>query len=150
MIYRSHYGAFLQPFQFELQQKRITGHPASVNAQGHELLLRIVLSAHQRVFSHKWLASCDISFFRVVDGETRAQTIDRVRQSKKVYFEQWLEGLDEPSLVSALFMKYMASYLRCVNGVRKGNSWLMEIESLHWLGVHKLSGKHFCSNKTCH
>ncbi len=47
VIYCSHCGMFLQAFQFELQQKYITGHLASNNAQGHKLLLRIVLSAHQ-------------------------------------------------------------------------------------------------------
>ena len=26
----------------------------------------------------------------------------------------------------------------------------MEIESLHWIGAHELSGKHFYSNETCH
>ena len=49
--------------------------------------------------------------------------------------------MEKPTIVVALFMKYMEAYCRCVDGAKNGNTWLMKIEGCHWLGVYKVAGK---------
>ena len=47
-------------------------------------------------------------------------------------------------------MKYMTSYRRCINGVKNGNTWLMEIECVLWLRDFKIAGKTNYVNETLH
>ena len=57
------------------------------------------------------------------------------------YCEQLESSDDEPSRVCAIFMKEVESYFRCVNGVKKGDFWLIEKENSDWLGAYQFSGK---------
>ena len=54
--------------------------------------------------------------------------IMRIVSLYKEYCDKWLKGMNKPTIVVALFMKYMEEYRRCVDRTKDGNTWLMEIE----------------------
>ena len=59
----------------------------------------------------------------------------------EAYSDEWIEGLDEPSVAVALFMKYMSAYRRCRDGPKNDNTWLMDVKGCLWLGAYKVCGK---------
>ena len=74
----------------------------------------------------------------------------RLCSAYRDWCEEWNEGLDEPSIASNLFMKYMESNRRCVLGVKRWNSWLLEVEGRDWMGAYSLSGKTNHVTEGCH
>ena len=49
--------------------------------------------------------------------------------------------MDEPTVASELFVKYMASYVRGLYSVKNYNTWNLEKEAHHWIGAFCLVGK---------
>ena len=88
--------------------------------------------------------------FSPKEGEHKSDFLLRVGVSYQKWCDEWNEGLDEPSIVSNLFMKYMESYRRCVGAVKRWNTWLLEIEGSKWLGAFKLTGKTNYVTEGCH
>ena len=64
--------------------------------------------------------------------------------------ESWLDCLDKPTVVSALFLKYMQSYRRRDFAVKKWNPWMLEIEGRNWIGGWSMAGKKNYSSESCH
>lgn len=66
------------------------------------------------------------------------------------WLDDWIDGLDEPSVVMALYLKYLRSYRRCVRGPKKGNTWNMEFEGWLWTGAYALTGKNNYVTENCY
>ena len=65
----------------------------------------------------------------------------RVKTLYADWCEAWVDGLDHPSSVVSLLVKYVASLRRRVNAVKKRNPWLLEVEGNKSLGGFALTGK---------
>ena len=68
VIYRSHYGGFLQAFQCHLKVKGITGITKN-KVQLHEQFLFLVDNAHRRLQMKKYLMRTDASALQKLPGE---------------------------------------------------------------------------------
>jgi hypothetical protein len=148
-IYRTPYSGFLQAFQCHLTQKGITGDPVK-KMQHHEKFIHIVDRAHRRVRMKRYLAEHVSRDFSRLEGETQSDFILRQDNLYLVWCDDWNEGLDEPTIASNLFMKYIDSYRRCHYGVKRGNTWLMDIEGCHWMCGWKLVRKSNYTQETCY
>ena len=150
VIYRLMYGCFLQALQCHIGEKGLCGEPAKRKVQSHEKFLYKVDNAMRRWRWKRFVDQLEVNIFEREEHETGQKTLSRVDKMYKEYCDSWIEGLDEPTIACALFMKYMDSYRRCVDGVKKRNTWLMEIEGALWLGAFKLAEKQNYVTETLH
>ena len=149
VIYKSHYGSFLQAFQCHIKLKGITGNVAK-KVKHHERFLMLTYNAHLRVRMKQYLTQCAVNKLARNRGESNPAYLMRVNSDYQLWCGEFDEGLDEPSIASNRFIKYVESYKRCVDGVRKWNTWLLEVEAIDWMGAYHLSGKKNYVNEGCH
>ena len=118
--------------------------------QLREKFLYIVDRAHRRVRIKRYLDGKTPSDFSPMRGENRQEFLLRQDDSYLSWCNEWNDGLDEPSIASNLFIKYMESYKRCHYGVERGNTWLMDVEGCHWLCGWKFVGKQNYATEACY
>ena len=80
------------------------------NVQGHESFLYLVDNASRR---HQWkcfMKVCNPTTFEPNGPESKQAMVMRIQGMYEAYSDEWIEGLNEPSVAVALFMKYMTAY----------------------------------------
>ena len=107
---------------------------------------------HMRTFARdtKKLAQKAPSGFSSLRGESRREFVLRLDENYQCWCEEWNDGLDKPTIASNLFMKNTESYRCCHYGVKRGNTWLMDIEGCHWICGYKFVGKQNYVTEACH
>ena len=53
---------------------------------------------------------CSPTTFKPNGPESKQAMVMRIQAMYEAYSDEWIEGLDEPSVAVALFMKYMSAY----------------------------------------
>ena len=101
----------------------------------------IVDDALRRYRSMMYLQQCKPGTLDRQSGKSRWDHVMRVMTDFSQWCESWLDGLDEPAIVAALFLKYVQSYRRRDSAVKKWNPWMLEIEGRNWIGEWSIAGK---------
>ena len=88
----------------------MTGDPVKKNMQGHEAFMLLVDDACRRYATKRFLDYCtvqdeDTSFYDV--PHSRGYLLLLLKQKYIGWLDQWIDDLDEPSVVMSLFMKYV-------------------------------------------
>eukprot|EP00984_Skeletonema_dohrnii_P009331 scaffold3571_cov78-Skeletonema_dohrnii-CCMP3373.AAC.3 len=149
-IYRLYYGAFLQPLQVHLGWKKINGDPVKNKIQPHEQFMWIVYNALRRHRFDQFIKNMNGGEFKRQENVSTKVHLLRLDKMYSNYCNTLEQSMDQPTRVSALFMKCVESYNRCFNGVRNSDFWLMEIEGSNWLGAFKLCDKTNYVTETLH
>ena len=110
----------------------------------------LTYNAHLRMCMKQYLTQCDVKKLARKRGELNTAYLMRVNGDYQCWCGEFDDGLDEPSIASNRFIKYMESYKRCVDGVSRWNTWLLEVEGIDWLGAYHLSGKKNYVSEGCH
>jgi hypothetical protein len=141
VIYDLFYGAFLQALQVHGGVKRVTGNPLKGNFQSHEKFLLKVLRACHCCFMREFIFGLNIEEVTRRENESKIDVAKRLVVAVDSFFKSWLVSANKPSKLVALFMKVMSSYMRCKNGIKHRDFWLLEKESCDWLPFWKDQGK---------
>ena len=110
----------------------------------------IVDDALRRYCSMMYLQQCQPGTLDCKSGESRWDHVMRVMAHFSQWCELWLDGLDEPTIVAALFLKYIQSYQQRKSAVKKWNPWMLEIQGQNWIGGWSIAGKKNYSSEGCH
>ena len=126
---------FLQALQVALSVKRVKGDPVKGNYQDHDKFMLKVYAACRRFRFSKFIQSLtaeDLEQDRQLQSVTALLSVE---ERMTTFYKSWETSHHQPSRLIALFLKDSASYLRCKEGIRKNNYWLLEKESCDWMGA---------------
>lgn len=139
--FRMFYPGFWQPLCFELSVKRVNGDPVKGGFQAHENFALKLLKGFKRYRIRCFIASMPVADLRPRANESPAETLLRIEKSFREYCESWETSDHEPSRLVALSIKFLDSYSRCRDGIRKKDFALREKEGCDWLAAFKFCGK---------
>ena len=95
--------------------------------QGHKTFLYVVDNDSRRYQWKCFMKVCNPTTFELNGPESIQAMVMQIQGMYEAYSHKWIEGLDEPSVVCALSMKYITTYQRCRGGPTNDNTWLMEV-----------------------
>jgi hypothetical protein len=92
-------------------------------------------------FMREFINGCDVNDLSIMDGESKIESVKRIEEKINLFQESWIESPHHSSKLVALFMKIMASFLWCKQGISQCNYWIVEKESCDWLPYWNYFGK---------
>ena len=104
----------------------------------------------RRIRYERYIALTNVSVFERSPGETSRQHLLRVDTHFYNLCSSAESHKDEPTQIAALHLKELKSYLRCTQGVRAQDFWLLEKEGVDWLPPYKIGGKKNYVTETLH
>ena len=144
-IYSQYWGGFLQPLACLLGVKRVSGDPmGGGKIIDHHNFLLLVYRALCRYRCQTFLESsdeADLEIGTAINDEASRAALLKLDAMFESYCKDMETSENELSRLVGLFLKKVSSYLRCTNGIRKGDVLLLEAECNDWLAVWKVTGK---------
>ena len=136
VVYTKYYGGFMQPLQVALGKKRVCNDPTK-NFQDH--------NKHQMEL---YRAACCYRFVMFISSLTkedlendqrlgRKESLLSLESRMRIFSKEFETSDHEPSRMVALYLKDVASYKRCQDGMQENNYWILEMESCKWMGAWK-------------